>query len=137
MNLIEKIKARLTKLLGIDDLNNSLSGEIRQLRNQVDSNKSDIYYTSNKVSHNKASINTLHRTVESVVRIGTDIDYSTVNQSNSWAVICIEGNINIVKFVDLSNRDAREVLNFLKQFEAGKHCIDAPNRMYREEFFKF
>lgn len=135
MNLMEKIKARLTKWLGIDDLNNNLSEEIRKLEEKVWSNNSSISSVGHVVSHNKASINTLHRTVENIVHIGTDIDYGTSN--NSWAVICIEGKMNIVKFMDLSGRDAREVMSFLKQFEVGKHCIDSPNRMFREEVFKF
>lgn len=56
----------------------------------------------------------------------------------SWAVICVEGNINIVKFIDLDTKDARDVLDFLKHFEAGRHCIDVPYKeMFYDGLFKF
>lgn len=87
------------------------------------------------ISHIQDSINVLHNTIKNIVHIGTDIN---TNPYRSWAVICIEGNMNIVKFVDLNRNDARDVMNFLKQFEAGRHCIDAPyTQMFYDGLFKF
>ena len=80
-------------------------------------------------TYTKESIDRIHRTVESVVSIGTDVHIH--DYTNSWAVVCIEGNVNMVKFVDLRRGEARDVLRFLKQFEVGKHCIDTP---YKEMF---
>ena len=88
------------------------------------------------VSNNTYAINTLHTTIENVVHIGTDV--RQYNGEHSWAVICIEGKMNIVKFIDLNGRYARDILDFLKQFEAGRHCIDTPSSpMFYSELFKF
>ena len=91
----------------------------------------------NNISHCQESVNILHNTIENVVHIGTDV---TINPDygRSWSVVCIEGKMNIVKFVDLDRRDGMEVLRFLKQFEAGKHCVDAPRKeFFYEGIFKF
>ena len=71
------------------------------------------------------------------MHIGTDVTVNP-NYGRSWSVVCIEGKLNIVKFVDLDRRDGMEVLRFLKQFEAGKHCVDSPYKeFFLEGFFKF
>ncbi|MGJ0846495.1 hypothetical protein ACR77J_07395 [Tissierella praeacuta] len=99
------------------------------------SNTTDLL--DKRVSHNEDSIDVLHKTIENVVHIGTDVIPNHRNHGGSWAVVCIEGKMNIVKFVDLSRGDARYVLDFLKQFEAAKHCIDTPYLVFKEELFKF
>lgn len=58
------------------------------------------------------------------VDIGVDVGFHS--EEHSWAVICIEGHPEYVKFLPLSNRDARDVLNFLKRFQYSKHIIDSP-----------
>jgi hypothetical protein len=78
----------------------------------------------------------LHNTIENICHIGTDVHYSKTGRS--WAVICIEGNLNIVKFIDLDRKCAQDILYFLKQFEAGKYCIDSPcNEIFYDGLFKF
>lgn len=48
------------------------------------------------------------------------------NKSNNWAVICIEGeSVDMVRFVDMSQEDLREVASFLKKFDNGRALIDA------------
>ena len=81
-----------------------------------------INNSTNDISHCQDSINAIHNTIENVVHIGTDVHYN--GRTHSWAVVCIEGNMNIVKFVDLGRNDARSILEYLKHFEAGRHCID-------------
>ena len=96
-----------------------------------------INNSTNDISHWQEFINVLHNTIENVVHIGTDVAVNP-DYGRSWAVVCIEGKLNIVKFVDLDRRDGMEVLRFLKQFEAGKHCIDAPHKeFFLEGIFKF
>jgi len=89
-----------------------------------------INNSTNDISHCQESVNILHNTIENVVHIGTDV-YKP-NQGHSWAIICIEGKMNIVKFIDLERRDAIDVMQFLKRYEAGRHCIDTP---YKEFFY--
>ena len=72
------------------------------------------------------------------MHIGTDVREYNNDREHNWAVICVEGKVNIVKFVDLNRNDSRYVLDFLKQFEAGKHCIDTPRKeLFYNEMFKF
>lgn len=80
-------------------------------------------------------INTLHTTLSNVVSFGSDIYKNQNRYDRSWAVVCIEGNNNIVKFVDLSSKDARDVLNVLKSFEGGRYVNDTPMSYLPKEMF--
>lgn len=157
------LKHKLTKFLGIDILesdldmviklwkqdNAQLEKSIRSLeKNQINSEieNSETFNNiqkriddtntafGNKTSHLQNSIDVLHNTVENVVHIGTDVHRE--NTGHSWAVVCIEGKMNIVKFIDLHRRDARDILDFLKHFEAGRHCVDYPSSMFYDGLFK-
>ena len=98
--------------------------------------KTDIKDLNNRIMHQQDSIDKFHTTIQNVVHIGTDVRYQ--EYGHSWAVVCVEGNINIVKFVDLDRKDAREILDFLKHFEAGKHCVDSSyKQMFLDGLFKF
>jgi hypothetical protein len=89
--------------------------------------------------HLHNSVGVLHNTIENVVHIGTDVkETSKYNNERSWAVICVEGKLNLVKFVSLDVRSIRELLQYLKQYEAGRHCIDSPHsELFYEGLFKF
>jgi len=138
------IRLKLIKFLGIDNLNDAFNKHLKDNRSTLMKINSNMY-TLNRttkdelkkdISHFQQSVNVLHNTVENVVSIGTDVDY--YNGGRSWAVVCIEGKINIVKFVDLSRRNALSILDFLKNFEAGKHCIDTPyKQIFYDGLFKF
>lgn len=111
------------------DIEKDINKKSSYLRKLINNNANDI-------SHCQESVNILHNTIENVVHIGTDVYKS--NQGHSWAVVCVEGKMNLVKFVDLNRQDGREVLDFLKRYEAGRHCIDTPYKeMFYEGFFKF
>jgi hypothetical protein len=143
MNKIKKwVWTKLREFLCIDNIEKEFGKhemkneyEINSLRDQINTN----YRILNEdISHFQESVNILHKTVENVVHIGTDVDYNPNN--HSWAVVCVEGKMNLVKFISLSDkRDAMDILNFLKQFEAGKHCIDTPAyaEFFHNELFKF
>jgi hypothetical protein len=59
------------------------------------------------------------------LNVGIDVHYKT----DSWYVICIDGNPSIVKFGALPKEDIREINRFLKQFERSNRVIDDPMRM--------
>lgn len=59
-----------------------------------------------------------------LVDIGVDVGFHT--EEHSWAVICIAGKQEYVKFLPLETRDARDVLRFLKQFQYSRQVIDSP-----------
>lgn len=111
---------------------NTNDNTVQEFENHINDLKYDLYEIQKmkkEISRLQNTINVLHNTIENIVHIGTDI---RCEGRGSWAVICIEGKMNIVKFVDLDRKDAREVMNFLKSFEAGRHCIDTP---YKEMFY--
>jgi len=140
------IRSKLIEYLGINDLVNLFDKHIdnndnafRELTNTIyNLNNSTRRELTNDISHFQESVNVLHNTVENVVHIGTDVTRHPSSVNKSWAVVCIEGKINIVKFVDLDRNNAREILDFLKHFEAGRHCIDTPYKeMFYDGLFKF
>ena len=138
------LKIKLINYLGIDalinlldkhiDNNDNTFTELRNLTYNLNANtRRDL---KNDISHFQQSVNTLHSTVENVVHIGTDVHRE--NSGHSWAVVCVEGKINIVKFVDLDRKNAKEIFDFLKHFEAGRHCVDTTYKeMFYDGFFKF
>lgn len=142
------LRIKLKGFLDIDDIESNFRdhetfNNIRFHDIEKDSNdkisylRKSINSSANDISHCQQSVNTLHNTIENVVHVGTDVDVNP-NYGRSWSVVCIEGKLNIVKFVDLERRDAMDVLRFLKQFEAGKHCIDTPHKeFFYEGLFKF
>lgn len=56
--------------------------------------------------------------------IGTDVGFKS--DDHSWAVICVHGKMDYVKFVDMNHRDVMEIASFLKQFEYSNRATDSP-----------
>lgn len=54
------------------------------------------------------------------------VDVNMVKDEHSWAVVCIAGKPEYVKFIPLSKNDARSVSDFLKRFQYSKHIVDSP-----------
>ena len=69
--------------------------------------------------------------MNSICDVGTDIGFKDTD--HSWAVICIHGKMDYVKFVDMSQRDIRSIADFLKNFEYSNRIIDSP-LYYRRAF---
>lgn len=65
-----------------------------------------------------------HQLMNSMVDVGTDVGF--YSDDHSWAVVCIKGHPEYVKFIPLSHRDAHEVLEFLKHFKYSDRVIDSP-----------
>jgi len=144
MKLKEWIRNKFVQFIMLDKVEEDLLAEISRLdrndntlKSVIESIKSDLSKTNKTVSDNGEDINILHNTIKSVVSVGADVYPNEMNRDRSWAVICIEGNYNIVKFIDMHGTDYRYILNFLKQFEGSRMVVDAPNPKYFESMFKF
>lgn len=61
--------------------------------------------------------------MNSICDVGTDVG---LYNDHSWAVICIHGKADYVKFVDMSREDIMTVARFLKQFEYSNRVTDSP-----------
>ena len=59
---------------------------------------------------------------QSITNVGVDIDCNR----HSWAVICIDGRPEYVKFVDLTGAEARDIKSFVNQFGKKKAVVDSP-----------
>ena len=62
--------------------------------------------------------------MNSICDIGTDVGFKS--DDHSWAVICVHGKMDYVKFVDMSHRDVMEISHFLKRFEYSNRATDSP-----------
>lgn len=66
--------------------------------------------------------------IQNITDVGVDIGYK--DSEHSWAVVCIKGKIEYVKFIPLTHESSLEVLKLLKQFAPNKcnRVIDSPLR---------
>lgn len=78
----------------------------------------------NQLHNAEKEVEECRRLITQLVDIGVDVGFHT--EEHSWAVICIEGHPEYVKFLPLNHGDARDVLRFLKQFEYSRQIIDSP-----------
>ena len=74
--------------------------------------------------HSEKEVEECRKLLTQLVDIGVDVGFHT--EEHSWAVVCIAGKQEYVKFLPLETRDARDVLRFLKQFEYSRQIIDSP-----------
>lgn len=114
------IKNKLTKFLGIDDLVLSNSG----LHKKFNYNNRLL----ESLEYNNKEIVSKNEYILSQFDLAADINLK--GYDHSWAIISIQGKPEYVKFVNLSNRDMREVHNFLKRFEGTNRTIDSPLRFF-------
>lgn len=65
-----------------------------------------------------------HKFMNSICDVGTDIGFRSTD--HSWAVICIHGKMDYVKFVDMHQSDIRTIVSFLKNFKHSNMVTDSP-----------
>lgn len=69
---------------------------------------------------------------QSITDVGVDVDYNR----HSWAVVCIEGRPEYVKFVDLTGAEAIDIKSFLNRFNKKKVIVDSPFGSPFREYLK-
>ena len=85
----------------------------------------------------RREIEECRRLLTQFVDVGVDVSFHS--DDHSWAVICIAGKPEYVKFMPLAHKDAKGVLDFLKQFQYSRQVIDSPfafREMVRDRIFK-
>lgn len=90
-----------------------------------------------QLNNAEKEIEECRKLITQFVDVGVDVGF--YSDDHSWAVVCISGHPEYVKFLPLNNRDARDVLKFLKQFEYSKQIIDSPfafRQMVKDRIFK-
>ena len=56
------------------------------------------------------------RTIKKIIQVGVDVHMKPEIYGRSWAVFCINGNSDYVRFVDMGAGEIREIARFVKQF---------------------
>ncbi len=123
VNKLKKwIKNKLRKYLGIEEVEE----QINVLASDIEKGDRKISDAINQSNMAISVSRKLQKTSESLINqfnISADI---YPHEKSSWAVISIQGRPEYVKFVNLSNRDMREISSFLRQFEGTNRTIDSP-----------
>lgn len=68
-----------------------------------------------------------HKVILRSANVGVDVGYG---REESWACVCIKGKPDIITFVDLRERDIREISDFLRYFKKENVVIDAPRQIW-------
>jgi hypothetical protein len=136
MKLKEALRNKLVSFIRLDSIYEHVLSEINRLDKADINNSISINKANSKIYNNSTDIEILHSTIRNVVSVGADIVPNVITSERSWAVVCIEGNYNVVKFIDMHGADYRDILNFLKQYEGSRMVVDAPRFTYFEDAFK-
>lgn len=112
--MINKIKNILRQWLFSEEIK-----EIQSLRNKL--------YEVDKICREAYN---LAKSISTMLDIGVNIQSTN---PHSWAVICIQGKPEYVKFIPLDTKNAKEMIEFLRRFRDSNVTIDAP-MFYRNMF---
>lgn len=135
MKLKEWIRTKLIKFLHVDDVHEHCCRLDKRIDSTNRSFKNDLSYVEQKLKLAQEELDIVKNTLRNVVSVGADVRPANMSREHSWAVVCIEGNCNIVKFIDLKGKDFYDILSVLKQYEGSRMCIDAPpQNMFKSEF---
>lgn len=118
-----------------------MDGEIvKKFLNKLGEKNDDIESNTKLENKNKRTIESryteicerLHK-IERLYKVA--IDANPPEYGESWAVICIKGNPEYVRFVKFKRNDIREIQRFLSQFEAkSQHIRDVPHGIPKDLF---
>lgn len=106
-------------------INGNMHNQINILQSRID-NQYEVIQKLNKI------ILDTRNTLSNIVDIGVDVH---LKSSNSWAVVCIGGNIQRIEFLDLDRTDIEHIREFLSRYKVSNKCIDAHPSMYN--IFKY
>lgn len=113
----EKIESELTSL---KKENSELTYQVYLLKNKL----SELEYINDRlIIHNDEII--------SQFNLSSDI---YLRENSSWAVISIAGKPEYVKFINLQNKDMREIAVFLRKFERTNVTVDSP---FKDDWRKY
>jgi len=126
-------KTRIKNWLFKDELHrlSELEKENKDIKSEYDWLKSITANSVDMFNQAKADMNKstgiaeqCRKTMNAICDVGVDIGFR--DEYHNWAVVCIHGKTEFVKFIPLTQKDIRYVADFLKQFEYSKRRIDSP-----------
>ena len=110
-----------------------LQPDIDALKNEINESTTELRFAKNNC--NEAALQCqisiqqneeMKKMYNRITDVAVDVGFHDVE--HSWAVVCVEGRPEYVKFIPLSGADARTVMNFLRQFQYSPPIVDSPLR---------
>lgn len=109
---------------------------INSLEKSIDDAVYRFRMASVQLDNAENELNECRRLLTQFCDVGVDVGFYT--SEHSWAVICVAGRPEYVKFLPLNGENTREVINFLKRFQDSHRIIDSPiafRRMIDDKFW--
>ena len=130
--LKEKIRKWLLEILqpDIDALKNEINESTTELRFAKNNCNEAARQCQISIQQNKEMKKMYNQLTDAAVDVGFH------DSEHSWAVVCIAGRPEYVKFIPLSRADARTVMNFLRQFQYSQLIVDSPLR-FKDELQRY
>ena len=122
MNKIKEIIKNWLFKEEISEINSILYSQ-KELETAIIESRDNYYACSNSLAVAKDMIG-------QCLDIGVDHGI----KDSSWAVICIKGKPESVRFIQLEASTAREIREFLKRFDSANVIFDSP---YSKDFFEY
>lgn len=113
-----KIKEKIKKWLFSSEML-----RIKQLEKQIEESTGRLRVAMNQLNVAEKEIEECRKIMTQCLDIGVNVGFG---DDHSWAVICIAGKPEYVTFRSLGHRDAKCVLDFLKQFQYSRLIVDSP-----------
>lgn len=134
--MFQKLKEKIRKwLLEI------LQPDIDALKNEINESTTELRFAKNNYNEaaRQCQISTqqnkeMKKMYNQITDVAVDVGFH--DSERSWAVVCVEGRPEYVKFIPLSGADARTVRNFLRQFQYSQTIVDSPLR-FKDELQRY
>ena len=122
----DKIRDKLRQWLFSEELSKFETAEQNYKEAEDLYNRSAGYLNAAKDEYTWSlkMVDDCHKLINSMMDVGTDVGFCS--DDHSWAVVCIKGHPEYVKFIPLSHKDTRGVLDFLKHFKYSDRVVDSP-----------
>jgi hypothetical protein len=114
------------------DINWCIS-EINNLSRKYNSSEDRLSEAKNYYLDTQSLAKSVYHLMTEMLNVSVDVH---LKEPHSWAVICIKGKPEYIKFINLGKdcKTARDIMMWLRQFEGSNITIDSPfTRYFRDE----
>ena len=126
MKIKDKIRDKLRQWLFSEELSKFETAEqnYKEAKDLYSRSAGYLNAAKDEYAWSLKMVDDCHKLINSMMDVGTDVGF--YSDDHSWAVVCIAGRPEYVKFIPLSGADARTVIDFLKHFQYSKRIVDSP-----------
>lgn len=125
MKILEVIKQKIKNWLFADELKNiqELQDKYEHVITMYEHSENLLWEARNEHVKSRDIVVDCHKYMNSICDVGTDVG---LYNDHSWAVICIHGKVDYVRFIDMRHEDVMSIAKFLKTFEYSNRITDSP-----------